>query len=506
MDPAELVREASFPFALGCVVRPARALVAAIEAAGSRGAKWFLYSSLRGLVAGAAPLTADIERRTLRELFGALADGPPFEKEREALLALLRVAPSASQPSPGSALALAVSSRHFLGEPFGVARPLVVQVKYREEVSRIKNKAGDEALYREFQHGVDAALELVLRHGPRALAFAQLIHSYSFVGEMQGLPEHIAVEGPSMGLAAAVAVVSELTGIAVDPAYAFTGSADVKGAIGRVTGIPHKLAAAQEKGARLVFLPACNVNDVPGDLARSMDIRFVERVEPVIYEVLGRERVRESSDRLYQRYLKKPAGDTVKPQRWIVGAEEPMQTRRILLTFVGKADPEGRYLGHNRAPVSPLSAEARGVEEREGPTLATVRMLRPHAVYLLHTIMPEENDLRENMLATKRFLERGDPDLGVHPVPLEALRDPSDYEQVVPAVRRAVEAIKAREAGPDVRWFVNVSSGTPTMESTWHLLREWRLLDATLLQAREARHLTTEGEPRIREVVFPVPA
>jgi hypothetical protein len=459
-------------------------------------------SGLRGLVAEALPLTTAAEREQLRKLFVGLHLDPPFDAEWRALLALVREGPDPLGPAPGSALALLVSSRPFARAPFGVARPLVVQARYTREVSRLVNRASDEAVHQGFLQGVAAAVELVVRHGPRALGFAQLIHSCSFVGTMQGLPLDLRVEGPSLGLAAAVAVVSELSGVAVDPGVGFTGCLDVKGAVGRVAGVRAKLLAARDKGIRRVFLPADNARDVPKDLEGAVEIRPVARLERVVDEVFGLECVTAKLDRLFAE--KRPPA-TVKAQRWIAGADDAGGARRVLLTFVSKADPQGRYLGRDRAPIAAGEGEGRSAEEREGPTLATVRMLRPHAVYLLHTTEPETNDLRENMLATKRFLARSYPDLAVTPVPLPELRDPSDYEQLVPAVRSAVERIKRQETGPGTRWFVNVSSGTPAMESTWHLLREWRVLDATLLQVREARYLTTPGEPRIREVVLPIP-
>lgn len=504
MDADALLREAALPAAHGSVLPPARAILDAIGQTRRASDRLLLYAGLRGIVGRAAPLLAEAERKSLIGLVEARSETPPLDRERAALLTLLHSVPRLPGDLPGSVLVLAVSAAPFLGEPFGVARPLLIQATYHGGESRFENAADDAAVFQGFQQGIRAALGLALVYGPRALSFAQLIHGCSFAGRMLGLPEKLPIQGASLGLAAAVAALSELIGVVVDPRLAFTGQVDLKGRLWPVKGIDLKLRAAHDRGARCVYLPTSNEQDIPAELRDKVPVRPIETLAEAIGEVLGVDRFREGLEQLHAR-VRPPR--RVREEPWIVPAACAADRRRVLLTFVGKADPTGRYLGRDRAPVRPATGarqdEAR--QEREGPTLVTVRMVRPDVVYLLHTTQPEENNFGEQALATREFLLTENPDLDVRLVPLATVSDPSDYEQVVPAMDAAVAAIHAEQAGNDARWFVNISSGTPAIESTWHLLREWQRLDATLLQAREARWLRMPGETRIREVVLPHP-
>jgi len=90
----------------------------------------------------------------------------------------------------------------------------------------------------------------------------------------------------------------------------------------------------------------------------------------------------------------------------------------------------------------------------------------------------------------------------VHELPLESVSDPTDFQQILPAFRSAVvESIRRWEENR-VPVFVNVSSGTPTMQTALLLLIERLMPTAVALQVREGRWLTAE-EPRVRRVTIP---
>ena len=65
-------------------------------------------------------------------------------------------------------------------------------------------------------------------------------------------------DGPSAGLALAVAMLSALGGAPVKPRVAMTGEITLGGRILRVGGLKEKLLAAGRSGVRTVVLPAAN--------------------------------------------------------------------------------------------------------------------------------------------------------------------------------------------------------------------------------------------------------
>ncbi len=67
------------------------------------------------------------------------------------------------------------------------------------------------------------------------------------------------VDGPSAGVAMAVAAVSALTGRRIDGSMAATGEISVQGRILPVGGVPEKLAAAQRAGLRRAVIPRASM-------------------------------------------------------------------------------------------------------------------------------------------------------------------------------------------------------------------------------------------------------
>jgi hypothetical protein len=86
--------------------------------------------------------------------------------------------------------------------------------------------------------------------------------------------------------------------------------------------------------------------------------------------------------------------------------------------------------------------------------------------------------------------------------PLAGVADPTEYTRLLPAMRTAVQAGLARAGNANV--YANLSSGSPQMETSWHLLRVAEQLPLRLLQVREER-FTPAGESRVREVELPDP-
>ena len=92
------------------------------------------------------------------------------------------------------------------------------------------------------------------------------------------------VDGPSAGVAMAVAAVSALTGQKVDGAAAVTGEIDLQGHVKPVGGVPEKVEAARQAGIRRVFIPADN--DMESIHTEGMDIRPVTALQQVLAEML----------------------------------------------------------------------------------------------------------------------------------------------------------------------------------------------------------------------------
>ncbi|MEE2659830.1 MAG: endopeptidase La [Candidatus Latescibacterota bacterium] len=103
-------------------------------------------------------------------------------------------------------------------------------------------------------------------------------------------------EGPSAGVALAVAILSLLTGRKVKANVAITGEITLRGRVLPVGGIRDKVLAAQRAGIRTVVLPRRNGNDleeVPQDILRCLRVELIddfEEVLPIALNAGGRQR------------------------------------------------------------------------------------------------------------------------------------------------------------------------------------------------------------------------
>jgi len=97
-------------------------------------------------------------------------------------------------------------------------------------------------------------------------------------------------DGPSAGLALAVAMLSALGRVPVKPRVAMTGEITLGGRILRVGGLKEKLLAASRSGIRTVLLPGSNrgtVAELPPEVVGKLKLVYVEKFEDALPHVFG---------------------------------------------------------------------------------------------------------------------------------------------------------------------------------------------------------------------------
>ena len=97
-------------------------------------------------------------------------------------------------------------------------------------------------------------------------------------------PGGMPVDGPSAGVAMAVAVYSAITGQAVDGSIALTGEVGIGGAVLPVGGVPEKVHAAVRGGARLVLIPRENEEKA---FERMEQVRCIDTLEDALRICIG---------------------------------------------------------------------------------------------------------------------------------------------------------------------------------------------------------------------------
>ncbi len=151
------------------------------------------------------------------------------------------------------------------------------------------------------QESGSAAWGYLLSHVERDAALRRLIERSPFLTQ-EGLdlatqdvrvhvPEGaVPKDGPSAGLALAVAMLSALGGVPVKPRVAMTGEITLGGRILRVGGLKEKLLAAGRSGVRTVVLPASNratIAELPADLTAKLALVYVASFEEALPHVFG---------------------------------------------------------------------------------------------------------------------------------------------------------------------------------------------------------------------------
>ena len=92
-------------------------------------------------------------------------------------------------------------------------------------------------------------------------------------------------DGPSAGVTITTALASQFSGRRVRGDMAMTGEIDLHGNVLPVGGIKEKLLAAWRNNIRLIALPqecAKDLEDLPPDIRKQMDLRLVSQVEEVL--------------------------------------------------------------------------------------------------------------------------------------------------------------------------------------------------------------------------------
>lgn len=96
-------------------------------------------------------------------------------------------------------------------------------------------------------------------------------------------------DGPSAGVTITAALASLYTGRRVRPDTAMTGEITLSGLVFPVGGLKEKILAAHRAGIRRIMLPARNeadVEDLPDDVRKELQIVFVARISEVIESAL----------------------------------------------------------------------------------------------------------------------------------------------------------------------------------------------------------------------------
>jgi ATP-dependent Lon protease len=92
-------------------------------------------------------------------------------------------------------------------------------------------------------------------------------------------------DGPSAGITIATAIISQLTGRAVDCTLAMTGELTLRGEVMPIGGLREKILAALAAGVRTVVIPEANRRDlaeIPAAIRRRVELRLVDHVDQVL--------------------------------------------------------------------------------------------------------------------------------------------------------------------------------------------------------------------------------
>jgi ATP-dependent Lon protease, bacterial type len=99
----------------------------------------------------------------------------------------------------------------------------------------------------------------------------------------------VSKDGPSAGVAMAVALASLFTGRRVRGDVAMTGEITLRGSVLPVGGIKEKVLAAHRAGLKTVLLPRRNdrdLQDIPAEVRNDMQIVLVDTVDDVLERAL----------------------------------------------------------------------------------------------------------------------------------------------------------------------------------------------------------------------------
>ncbi len=98
-------------------------------------------------------------------------------------------------------------------------------------------------------------------------------------------------DGPSAGVTIAASLASLLSGRPVRPEVAMTGEITLRGKVLPVGGIKEKVLAARRAGIKTIILPRRNerdLEDIPPEVLKEMEMVFVDTVDEVLSQALRR--------------------------------------------------------------------------------------------------------------------------------------------------------------------------------------------------------------------------
>jgi ATP-dependent Lon protease len=138
----------------------------------------------------------------------------------------------------------------------------------------------------ELSHSVAAAYQALLHVGPDLGVSTEKIRAKRFGVHLVNISE--AKEGPSAGLAIAIAMLSAATGRPVRRRVALTGELSVHGNVNAIGGLTDKLSAATRHGRRLVVIPAENASEVGRltEIGSKLDIHPVRTLQEAVDLIL----------------------------------------------------------------------------------------------------------------------------------------------------------------------------------------------------------------------------
>jgi ATP-dependent Lon protease len=160
------------------------------------------------------------------------------------------------------------------------------------------------------EQSVQAAYDALLHLGPGIGLDPERLRARRMAVHLVDIAE--TKDGPSAGLAFALAMLSAATGRPVVPGLACTGELSLHGQVGAIGGLPEKLAAALRHGRRLVLIPAENAAEltrVP-EVACRLDVRAVHTLAEAVALALG---VAEGAGAAAEAEPAAPVGVTVAP-------------------------------------------------------------------------------------------------------------------------------------------------------------------------------------------------
>jgi ATP-dependent Lon protease len=138
----------------------------------------------------------------------------------------------------------------------------------------------------ELRHSVEAAYQALLHMASDLGVAVSDLRARRFIVHLVNIAEP--KEGPSAGLAIALAMLSAATGRPVRRRIAVTGELSVQGNVNPVGGVAEKLSAAARHGRRVVVIPAENASELGRleELGNKLEIHPVRTLEEAVRLVL----------------------------------------------------------------------------------------------------------------------------------------------------------------------------------------------------------------------------